>query len=101
MFNLDEISQEVDYAVFDDLIGGFEFFRNYKSWLGAQGEFTLSDKYKRKTKFTWGKPVIMCMNEDPRASPHVDLDWLEGNCEIVYIGEPLIQIRPSTCTHEE
>ena len=28
------------------------------------------------------------MNEDPR-SQEVDLDWLEKNCIIEYIGEPL------------
>lgn len=94
---MDEVSPDADYAVFDDLIGGFEFFRNYKAWLGCQEEFTLTDKYRRKEKFMWGKPTIMCLNDDPRASPHIDLDWLEGNCNIVYIGDPLITI-PHTNT---
>lgn len=92
MFNMDECTQNADYAVFDDLIGGFEFFRNYKAWLGCQEEFTLSDKYKKKVKFCWGKPTIMCMNEDPLMSPHVDTDWLLGNCEIVHISDPLVEI---------
>lgn len=83
---------EADYAVFDDLIGGFEFFKQYKCWLGAQAEFTLSDKYKRKSKFTWGKPTIMCMNENPMNLGSVDHDWLLGNCDIVYIGDPLVRI---------
>lgn len=90
MFNMDACSSDVDYAVFDDLIGGFEFFRNYKAWLGAQDEFTLTDKYKRKTRFMWGKPSIVLSNDDPRASPHVDLEWLEGNCDIVYVGEQFV-----------
>lgn len=90
MFNMDECCSAVDYAIFDDLIGGFEFFRNYKAWLGAQAEFTLTDKYKRKTKFMWGKPSIMLLNEDPLGSPHVDVDWLQGNCDIVYIGEKFV-----------
>lgn len=92
MFNMEECSETADYAVFDDLIGGFEFFRNYKAWLGCQAEFTLSDKYKRKLKFKWGKPTIMCMNEDPLGSAHVDYEWLTGNCEIVYIGSKLVSI---------
>lgn len=92
---MDECREDADYAVFDDIIGDFEFFRNYKAWLGGQYEFTLSDKYRGKRKFTWGKPVIMCMNNDPRMCSHVDLEWLEGNCNIVYINEPLIEIQPS------
>lgn len=55
MFNMDECFYDADYAVFDDLIGGFEFFRNYKGWLGCQEEFTLSDKYKKKTKIHMGQ----------------------------------------------
>ena len=87
MFNMDVANENVEYAVFDDLIGGFEFFRNYKGWLGAQEEFTLNDKWRHKRKFMWGKPSIMLMNDDPRISPHVDLEWLEGNCDIVYVGD--------------
>lgn len=94
MFNYDECYEDTEYAVFDDLIGGFEFFRNYKAWLGAQEEFTLTDKYKKKMKFMWGKPCIMCMNEDPLYMQGVDYEWLIGNCDIVYIGEDLIKINP-------
>lgn len=91
---MDACSEDAAYAVFDDLIGGFEFFRNYKAWLGGQSEFTLSDKYKRKVRFMWGKPCIMLMNEDPTWSAHVDLEWLRGNCDIVYIDDryPLVEI---------
>jgi len=92
MFNLDEASEEADYVVFDDLIGGFEMFRQYKQWLGGQHEFTVSDKYKRKRKFVWGKPCIMLMNEDPLASPHVDIDWLCGNTIIHCIHNSFVTI---------
>lgn len=90
MFNLDVVSEEVDYAVFDDLIGGFEFFRNYKGWLGAQEEFTLSDKWRHKRRMMWGKPSIMLMNEDPLASPHIDYDWVLGNCDVIYAGQSFV-----------
>lgn len=88
----------MEYAVFDDIIGGFEFFRNYKGWLGCQAEFTLTGKYRPNKKFMWGKPTIMCMNDDPRMDPKVDLDWLEKNCNIVYIGEQLVDIIPQAST---
>ena len=90
LFNMDECFEDAEYAVFDDIIGGFEFFRNYKAWLGCQSEFTLSDKYRHKRKFCWGKPSILLMNDDPRASPHVDVDWLEGNCDIVYVDSAFV-----------
>lgn len=92
MFNMDECYDDVEYAVFDDMVGGFEFFRNYKAWLGCQHEFTLTDKYKRKSKFTWGKPCIWLANDDPSLDSHVDLNWLEGNCEIVYIPDKIVSI---------
>ena len=36
LFSLEEweIDENVDYAVFDDIQGGFKFFPAYKSWLG-------------------------------------------------------------------
>lgn len=98
-FNMTEVDDEAEYAVFDDIAGGFKFFNNYKGWLGCQHEFTITDKYKGKQKFTWGRPTIMCMNEDPRGSSDVDIDWLEGNCDIVYIAEdePLVSnVRANT-----
>lgn len=85
-FNLTEVTDSADYAVFDDIAGGFKFFNNYKGWLGCQHEFTLTDKYKGKRKFKWGKPTIMCMNEDPASLSDVDYEWLQLNCIIVEIG---------------
>lgn len=89
MFNMDELGT-AEYAVFDDLLGGFEFFRNYKAWLGSQGEFTLTDKYRRKQKFLWGRPSIMIMNENPATMTHVDWEWIEGNCDVVHVTEPIV-----------
>lgn len=90
MFNLDVVSDDVEYAVFDDLIGGFEFFRNYKGWLGAQEEFTLSDKWRHKKRMLWGKPSILLMNDDPMTSPHIDYDWVMGNCFVIHAPDPFI-----------
>lgn len=89
---MSEVRDNAEYAVFDDIAGGFQFFNNYKGWLGAQTEFTLTDKYKGKKKFKWGKPTIMLMNDDPMSLQHVDHDWLEKNCIIMYVAEdePLV-----------
>lgn len=87
LFNLDNLDEEADYAVFDDIQGGFEYFPSYKSWLGGQDEFTCTDKYKHKRNVKWGKPTIWCCNYNPRTASGVDLDWLEGNVSIVYVAE--------------
>lgn len=95
MFNLREFRDDSQYAVFDDLIGGFESFKSYKSWLGGQKEFTATDKYARKRKITWGKPTILLMNESP-FSYGVDHEWLFKNCVIVEVKDPFVSILPSS-----
>ena len=86
LFNLDEFDQEeADYAVFDDINGGFGFFPSYKQWLGGQFEFTATDKYRHKQMITWGKACIYICNLDPRNEWYKpgttpDFTWMEENC---------------------
>lgn len=90
LFSLEEFesSDDLEYAVFDDIQSGFKYFPGYKSWLDQQTEFYCTDKYRRKKHITWGKPCIWIMNEDPYTQ-EVDIDWLEANCLILHIKEPL------------
>lgn len=93
-FNVDDVRgnlEEAQYAVFDDMQGGFKFFPAYKGWLGAQKSFTVTDKYKGKTTIEWGRPTIWLMNESPSSCTDVDYDWLMGNCYIAHIGEPIFR----------
>lgn len=85
LFSLDEAVNDVDYAVFDDMQGGLEFFHGYKFWLGCQSQFYATDKYKGKKLITWGKPSIWLGNSDPRHDKHADVAWLEGNCIFVEV----------------
>lgn len=89
LFCLDEYNEDADYAVFDDIQGGLEFFHAYKFWLGHQAEFFATDKYKGKKLIKWGKPSIWCSNTDPRMDKGADVDWLDANCTFVFIDEPL------------
>lgn len=89
LFSLDEFVEDVDYAVFDDLQGGLEFFHAYKFWLGHQQQFFATDKYRSKKLIHWGKPAIYCSNTDPRADKGADADWLDANCLFVFIDTPL------------
>ncbi|UJO02115.1 Rep [Molossus molossus associated gemykibivirus 2] len=89
LFCLDEFTESVDYAVFDDIQGGLEFFHAYKFWLGHQQSFFATDKYRSKKLIHWGKPAIWCSNTDPRADKGADADWLDANCLFVFIDTPL------------
>lgn len=89
LFNLDQFNPSAEYAVFDDLAGGMEFFHSYKQWMGGQYEFTVTDKYRKKQHIKFGKYTIYCSNTDPREDKGVDRDWLEGNCIFVYIDKPV------------
>ncbi|QCW23705.1 MAG: replication-associated protein [Gemykibivirus minti1] len=89
LFSLDEDITDVQFAVFDDIQGGLEFFHAYKFWLGHQHSFYATDKYKGKKLITWGKPAIWCSNTDPRADKGADADWLDANCTFVFIDSKL------------
>jgi len=89
LFSLDEFSPDVDYAVFDDIQGGLEFFHGYKFWLGHQQTFFATDKYRGKKLIQWGKPAIWCSNTDPRIDKGADYDWLCANCTFIFVDSPL------------
>lgn len=93
---MDEDLEAVDYAVFDDMMGGLEFWHSYKFWLGAQKQFYATDKYKGKKLIKWGRPCIYVSNNDPREDKGADINWLEGNCVFHYVSEPLFSARAST-----
>lgn len=92
MFNLDEFREDCDYVIFDDMQGGLEYFPGYKGWLGHQSHFTATDKYRGKRAVNWGKPAIWCSNSDPRADKGADADWLDANCEFVFINESIVTV---------
>lgn len=88
---MDEPIKDVEYAVFDDLQGGLEFFHAYKFWLGSQKTFYATDKYKGKKKIEWGKVSIYLANTDPREDKGADRDWLEANCKFIYVDKPIFR----------
>ncbi|AFS65316.1 spliced replication-associated protein [Dragonfly associated gemykibivirus 1] len=91
LFCLDESLEDVDYAVFDDMQGGLEFFHAYKFWLGAQKQFYATDKYRGKQLVNWGRPSIYISNTNPLADKGADVDWLMGNCVIVHVDRPIFR----------
>lgn len=85
MFDLSNWNPDAQYAVFDDWEDWTKFF-GYKQWLGAQKEFTITDKYRKKMTVSWGKPCIICSNELPN---FLDKDWISLNCFIIKINSLL------------
>jgi hypothetical protein len=89
---------DVDYAIFDDMVGGLRAgYFAYKDWLGGQFEFTVQDKYKGKKQIKWGKPSIFITNVDPRAEPtpmgknQIEWEWLEENCIFYEVTETIFR----------
>lgn len=74
-FNLSDFDDTVQYAIFDDW-EDWTKFTQYKQWLGAQEQFTATDKYMRKRTIHWGKPCIVLSNSEPNFS---DTDWISAN----------------------
>lgn len=82
---MDELYANILYAVFDDF-PDWSKWSSYKQWLGAQQEFTITDKYKAKKKFTWGKPCIILTNTLPNFE---DTNWINLNCTTIFIQNKL------------
>lgn len=86
MFNLEDYDETVDYIIFDDF--DWEYFGSKKQWWGAQREFTVTDKYRKKKTIKWGKPMIYLCNpeEDPFINTKMTShDWFRQNCKKVVI----------------
>jgi len=87
LFNLDEWKDDVRYIVLDDI--DIDFFPQYKSFFGAQKQFTLTDKYRKKKQVKWGKPCIWTNNNDPRDGKLVDRNWMDLNIVFIRITNKL------------
>lgn len=92
-YNYDNAVGDPEYAIFDDMNGGFSFLHNWKGWLGLQQSLVVTDKFKKKMDLEWGKPTIWLCNDDPRFCDSVmtgatsNCTWLEANCTFVEITE--------------
>lgn len=81
-FNLDIWDNEAKYAIFDDFDKEGkkleEYFPQWKCWFGAQKEFTVTDKYRRKMSVKWGKPIIFISNNEIECNSKT-LDYIKKN----------------------
>ena len=88
-FNLDDWDDNAKYVVLDDF--DVKFFPQWKSFLGCQKCFVLTDKYRKKRTVQWGRPCIWLCNPeyDPRGALPFSRDWLEANCLFLTLTNPL------------
>lgn len=82
-FNLDEWNENADYIIIDDFdkdpdVKLEKYFPSWKQFFGCQREFTLTDKYRRKTKVHWGKPMIWISNNELNCNSRT-LDYIRKN----------------------
>lgn len=90
-FNLDDWDDNAKYIVLDDI--DVKFFPQWKSFLGCQQQFVLTDKYRKKRTVKWGRPCIWCCNPeyDPRGALPYSREWLECNCDFITLSSALFQ----------
>ena len=88
-FNLDDWDDDAQYIILDDM--NIKYVPNYKAWFGAQRQFVLTDKYRKKRTVKWGKPLIWICNEgeDPRKAVTVNKEWMEKNSTFVFVHNKL------------
>lgn len=83
-------SENLEYVIFDDVSWHNNALKQdrYKSWLGCQESFYVTDKYSKKKELHFGKPCIFSTNKSPYEAMRVeDMRWLSENCVIVDIGQ--------------
>lgn len=89
-FNLDDWNDNATYIVLDDF--NIKFFPQWKSFFGAQKQFVLTDKYRKKRTVSWGRPLIFLCNPDlhPRGIlSGFELEWMRANTDFVELNDPL------------
>lgn len=81
MVNLDDWDDEAEYAIMDDF--NWDFVPCKKAFFGAQKQFTITDKYRKKKTVKWGKPLIYLCNPDAdpfKTMANIEKDWYDENC---------------------
>lgn len=88
-WDVSEIKEEVKYGVIDDI--PIERFMYWRPFVGCQRQFTVTDKYHKKSQMSWGKPVIWLSNSHPREwkMKECDYQWILGNTVIYEVKERL------------
>lgn len=94
-YDLGEYRLDADYVVFDDI--RMEHVHAIKCWIGSMGQFTDTDKFRKKQRIRWGPKkccIVLCnedLGSDWRYSPEwkANQNWFDENVLCVEINSPL------------
>lgn len=89
MWNAACLDENAKYGVLDDIPWENMKF-NYKAMLGMQKDVTVTDKYRKKSVYKGGLPVIVLSNELPDFS-HNEMAWLNENVSFLGITEEVFE----------
>lgn len=95
MYDLGEYRPEASYVIFDDI--RMEHVHALKCWIGSMGQFTDTDKFKKKTRISWGphKCCIILCNDDYGSDWRYQTEWTsnrtwyEENVLVVDLTQPM------------
>lgn len=79
------------YIVFDD-ISWDSIKGSAKSWFGAQRDFSVSDKYRRKRRIRGGIPCIFLVNPEDFSGELLEFvlgNWGQQNTDVVTLSDRL------------
>lgn len=86
-WDLTAFDQPYQYVVFDDV--PWEPFERYaKAFMGAQRDFSVSDKYRKKKRLSGGVPCIYLLNPEdftPSCQAFVHSAWGRENVDVIEI----------------
>lgn len=90
MLNLDDWDDDAKYIILDDFSPDVaKYLPMWKSFFGAQRQFVLTDKYRKKRTVRFGKPLLWLCNECPRLDDHNAREWLKENSVTVWVNNKL------------
>lgn len=95
MYDLAEYDPDASYVVFDDI--AIDLVHAVKCWVGSMGQFTDTDKYRKKKRIRWGpkKCTIILCNEDEGSDWRYsdtwkkNRTWFEENITVVELTQPM------------
>jgi len=92
-WNVEQYNPDALYNIFDDIKGQLDGF-DFRSFMGAQSDITVTDKYHKKRTVKNGKPAVYLSNFDPLTTRRgrENRDWLVANCTFVHITKPICNI---------
>lgn len=100
IWNMDQWNSAAAFTIFDDMDPGNDDkglnFTWYKGFFGAQRAIDITDKYRPKRTVNNGKPLIWLSNKplDEVFKGRGDIDYIDKNCDIVYLDKPLFEQSP-------